>query len=225
MGNVACCKKPNEIIEDKDLLKKVSIKKDMRFTSDNSNFLNGGNPFLTTKNKQTNDLTSKDGKQIVNLENNIDYQEIQGPSDNMRKKKTKNIDNSKLQLQKEVTFNTFSTSYKKTQNEFDQTKSIMTTELNKEEDTKKEFRNNINNKDNNQNPKINKDIRANNLKYLNNNKNITERKIANNNQEQIDLANMNKEKYPTDRNTRRLYEQNPANENINKNDLQINPIE
>ena len=52
MGNVACCKKPNEIIEDKDLLKKSTIKRDIHLGGNKETISNQENPFLETKNKE-----------------------------------------------------------------------------------------------------------------------------------------------------------------------------
>ena len=56
MGNVACCKKPNELIEDKDLLKKSTIRKDIRFAGNQAAISNEENPFYRTKSKENPDL-------------------------------------------------------------------------------------------------------------------------------------------------------------------------
>ena len=45
MGNVACCKKPNELIEDQEVYKKSTIRKSNKFQNDQSEPIN---PFLET---------------------------------------------------------------------------------------------------------------------------------------------------------------------------------
>ena len=99
MGNVACCKKPNEIIEDKDLLKKSTIKRDIHLGGNKETISNQENPFLETKSKEipntyintnintnynTNNIDEEN--KIMDLEkNNIEHQSTIGPSDNLRK--------------------------------------------------------------------------------------------------------------------------------------------
>ena len=107
MGNVACCQKPNEIIDDKDLLKKSSIRRDMRLASDTSPFLIGENPFFKHKShhkKVNNPITSNKEEKVIDLEKkSIEHQPTIGPSDNMRKKKAKNLQNkTQIQPPKEV---------------------------------------------------------------------------------------------------------------------------
>ena len=45
MGNVACCKKPNEIIEDADLIKKSTMRNN-HFQENISTSSNQQNPFI-----------------------------------------------------------------------------------------------------------------------------------------------------------------------------------
>ena len=89
MGNVACCKKPNEIIEDKDLLKKSLIKQNINFEKD----------IYEEKEKQdinNNINIIEDHNQLIDLEkNNLELQSTIGPSDNLRnRRKKQNQDNN-----------------------------------------------------------------------------------------------------------------------------------
>ena len=98
MGNVACCKKPNEMIEDKDLFKKTSIKKSNDLQVEE---IEPQNPFQKEMNRQPkNNLNSEstnnnllDLEQTKNSNNNVQYihqvehQNTNGPSDNLRKKR------------------------------------------------------------------------------------------------------------------------------------------
>ena len=109
MGNVACCKKPNEIIDDKDLLKQKSTMRRNELL--NNNIICQENPFLKTNhiekpiinlNINANNINSnantidEENKIIIDLErNNIEHQATNGPSDNMRRRKQKNIQNEK----------------------------------------------------------------------------------------------------------------------------------
>ena len=107
MGNVACCKKPNEIIEDRDLLKQKSTMKRNELL--NKNIVYNENPFLKANhvekpiinlNINTNSNTNinsnantieEENKIVIDLEkNNIEHQPTIGPSDNMRRRKQKN---------------------------------------------------------------------------------------------------------------------------------------
>ena len=123
MGNVACCKKPNEIIEDKDLLKQKSTLKRNELL--NKNILSitcEQNPFIksnitekpiinlninTDTNSNTNINTNtieEENKIIIDLEkNNLEHKPT-GPSDNMRRRKQKNIQN-KNQPSKDIKYN------------------------------------------------------------------------------------------------------------------------
>ena len=121
MGNVACCKKPNEIIEDADLIKKSTLRK---------NNLIQQNPFIesNSNNKNINNKlnTLDDENKLIDLEkNNIEHQATIGPSDNMRKKKSKNLQ-VHTQSPKGETYNGYfnKKNYNKNQNEFDEIKNI-----------------------------------------------------------------------------------------------------
>ena len=102
MGNVACCKKPNELIEDKDVYKKSTIKKTDNLQIDQ---IEPQNPFEKANNQQENNniiLENTNNNNLLDLEeskntNNFQYtQKIEhkntnGPSDNLRKKRVNRI--------------------------------------------------------------------------------------------------------------------------------------
>ena len=56
MGNVACCKKPNEVIEDRDLFKKTTLKKESNFDQDISKFTDQDIAFLKNQNREGQDM-------------------------------------------------------------------------------------------------------------------------------------------------------------------------
>ena len=99
MGNVACCKKPNEIIEDKDVFKKSTIKKTTNLQEDQTE---PQNPFqkenisqnynyitYESSNNNNNFVDLEETKKINNFKytQKIDHQNTNGPSDNLRKRK------------------------------------------------------------------------------------------------------------------------------------------
>ena len=112
MGTVACCKKPNEMVEDQDVFKKSTIKKTMNFQVEqieqeqerqnpfqkansrqninNNNQENTNNVLDLEETKKTNNL-----QYIHQIEHQIEHQGTNGPSDNLRKK---NITNIKRQI-------------------------------------------------------------------------------------------------------------------------------
>lgn len=88
MGNVACCKKPNEVIEDRDLFKKTTLKKDNNFEPDISKFTDQDLAFIKNQNRERQDMNtningfnnlSENRNDAVNYNynenNNIDYNE------------------------------------------------------------------------------------------------------------------------------------------------------
>ena len=109
MGTVTCCKRPNEVIEDKDLLKKATIKRDIRLKKDISKFSGQESSFVTINEKEnhnieinsnmnnsTNNIFSsnaEDENKLIDLEKeNLEHEPTVGPSDNLRKRKLKNQD-------------------------------------------------------------------------------------------------------------------------------------
>ena len=101
MGTVACCKKPNELIEDQDVFKKSTIKKTMNFQVEQiDQEQDRQNPFLKANNIQNinninqgnmnnnNLLDLEEIKKTSNyqyihqMEHQIDHQSTNGPSDN-----------------------------------------------------------------------------------------------------------------------------------------------
>ena len=58
MGNVACCKKPNEVIEDRDLFKKTTLKKENNFDQDISKFTDQDIGFLKNQNREGQDMNT-----------------------------------------------------------------------------------------------------------------------------------------------------------------------
>ena len=147
MGNVACCKKPNEIIEDADLIKKSTLRKNNLIEKISPTLIQQ-NPFIESNSNNTN-INNKlntldDENKLIDLEkNNIEHQPTIGPSDNMRKKKSKNLQVQTQSLKGE-TYNEYfnKKNYNKNQNEFDETKNIE--QINQNKDLNK----NINNKEN-----------------------------------------------------------------------------
>ena len=138
MGNVACCKKPNEIIEDKDVFKKSTIKKTTNFQEDQSE---PQNPFqkenirpnynyITSDNSNNNNFVDlEQTKNISNLKYapKIEHQSTNGPSDNLRKKRNTNkILNNKDIFTKNNDYNNI-----KTRNVFEQVQTSSNSELNK----------------------------------------------------------------------------------------------
>ena len=137
MGNVACCKKPNEIIEDKDVFKKSTIKKTTNFQEDQSE---PQNPFqkenirpnynyITSDNSNNNNFVDlEQTKNISNLKYapKIEHQSTNGPSDNLRKKRNNKIVNNKDIFIKNNDYNNI-----KTRNVFEQVQTSSNSELNK----------------------------------------------------------------------------------------------
>ena len=112
MGTVACCKKPNEMVEDQDVFKKSTIKKTMNFQVEQiEQEQERQNPFQKANSRQNinnnnqentnNVLDLEETKKANNLqyihqiEHQIEHQGTNGPSDNLRKK---NITNIKRQI-------------------------------------------------------------------------------------------------------------------------------
>ena len=138
MGNVACCKKPNEIIEDKDVFKKSTIKKTTNLQEDQTE---PQNPFqkenirpnynyITSDNSNNNNFVDlEQTKNISNLKYapKIEHQSTNGPSDNLRKKRNTNkILNNKDIFTKNNDYNNI-----KTRNVFEQVQTSSNSELNK----------------------------------------------------------------------------------------------
>ena len=105
MGNFACCQRPQEIIEDKELLKKNSVKKEGPIEGEISRITEKDISFFSNINKQkqehlslsenNQDNNDKNNPQNINsdLENksdNIQTKSSLGPKDNFRKRKSKN---------------------------------------------------------------------------------------------------------------------------------------
>ena len=109
MGTVACCKKPNELIDDKDVFRKSTMKKTMNLQVDQ---IEQQNPFQKVVSRQKNFINQENSNNLLDLEetknsnnicnnipNNIQYiqknpiehQSTNGPSDNLRKKRYNNI--------------------------------------------------------------------------------------------------------------------------------------
>ena len=138
MGNVACCKKPNEIIEDKDVFKKSTIKKTTNLQEDQTE---PQNPFqkenirpnynyITSDNSNNNNFVDlEQTKNISNLKYapKIEHQSTNGPSDNLRKKRNTNkILNNKDIFTKNNDYNNI-----KTRNVFEQVQTSSNSEFNK----------------------------------------------------------------------------------------------
>ena len=112
MGNVACCKKPNELIEDKDVFKKSTIIKTNDIQVEQ---IEPKNPFQKVDSRQPNKYNSQENPKnnLLDLEetkitNNIQYSQniehinTNGPSDNLRKKRpNKLLNNSDLIVNKD----------------------------------------------------------------------------------------------------------------------------
>ena len=101
MGNVACCKKPNELIEDQEVYKKSTIRKTTKFQNEQSEPIN---PFLEANYFQFKNFNPENQNNILDLENNpntnivqtssqIEHKDTNGPSDNLRKRKNKKGNN------------------------------------------------------------------------------------------------------------------------------------
>lgn len=146
MGNVACCKKPNEIIEDKDLIKKSTLRKKNNFIKEISSTSNQDEPFLRSKSKENQDINInvnsdfntnniEEENKLVDLEKNIEDQSSQGPSDNMRKKKLKNSQN--IQTSKDSVSNAYITNNNKAKNDYEFNQMINTSQNNKVEETRR----------------------------------------------------------------------------------------
>ena len=105
MGTVACCKKPNEIIEDQDVFKKSTIKKTMNFNSEQNETQN---PFQKEYSRQKHsnihsektinnnfiDLEETKNTNNFHYTSKIEHQSTNGPSDNLRKKRNNKIINN-----------------------------------------------------------------------------------------------------------------------------------
>ena len=163
MGNVACCKKPNEIIEDADLIKKSTMRNN-HFQENISTSSNQQNPFINMNlNNQNDDIKIKnleEENKLIDLEkNNIDHEPMIGPSDNMRKKKLKNLQihsiSSKEATNNESSNNNINYSKSKSKNEYDETENIQQINKNKiinaNININTQIKNNENNRNQNQN--------------------------------------------------------------------------
>ena len=109
MGTVACCKKPNELIDDKDVFRKSTMKKTMNLQVDQieqqnpfqkvvsrqKNFINqenSNNPLDLEETKNSNNICNNIPNNIQYIQKNpIEHQSTNGPSDNLRKKRYNNI--------------------------------------------------------------------------------------------------------------------------------------
>ena len=95
MGNVACCKKPNEVIEDRDLFKKTTLKKENNFDQDISKFTDQDIPFLKNQNKEGQDMNTNfrdfnNFSENRNDEHNYNYNE----NNNIKYSKNDNFNNN-----------------------------------------------------------------------------------------------------------------------------------
>ena len=156
MGNVACCKKPNEIIEDQDVYKKSTLKKTMNFQNEQSE---PTNPFLKSNSRQNKKFNIENANNILDLENNrnmnmvqtsdkIDHKNTNGPSDNLRKRKG-NKDNNINNVNNNI--NDYMN--QQTRNEYDQIKINTNSDINKIENTQSDYQIKNTNISNNFNPK------------------------------------------------------------------------
>ena len=108
MGTIACCKKPNEMVEDQDVFKKSTIKKTMNFQVEQiDQEQERQNPFQKANSRQNNNNINEENtnnnkvldleetkktnniQYIHQIEHQIDHQATNGPSDNLRKKNIK----------------------------------------------------------------------------------------------------------------------------------------
>ena len=206
MGNVACCKKPNELIEDQEVYKKSTIRKTTKFQNDQSEPIN---PFLETNYFQFKNFNPENQNNILDLENNpnnnmiqssskIDHKDTNGPSDNLRKRKNKKGNN--------INSNNNNYLNQKTINESER----MNISANILRD------NNMNNNDNNNNKFINSTVNQ-NSKDLFENANRINNEVNNN--------NINMEKIPDnkfdDKNNNNLDEINKEENKLNQIDNNI----
>ena len=113
MGNVACCKKPNELIEDKDLLKKSTIRKDIRLAGNQTAISNEESPFYrknneenpnidinTNRNINTNTSNIDEENQIHDLEkNNIEKNKLENINIEKNNIENNNIENNNIERQ------------------------------------------------------------------------------------------------------------------------------
>lgn len=95
MGNVACCKKPNEVIEDRDLFKKTTLKKENNFDQDISKFTDQDIAFLKNQNKEGQDMNTNfrdfnNFSENRNDEHNYNYNE----NNNIKYSKNDNFNNN-----------------------------------------------------------------------------------------------------------------------------------
>ena len=202
MGNIACCKKPNEIIEDKDLIKKTTLRKKNNFIKEVSNTSNQEEPFIRAITKENRDINInvntnfntnintnniEEENKLVDLEKKKEEQSSLGPSDNMRKKKLKNNQNNP-QTSKDSVSITYNSNNNKTKNDYELTQTINTTEINKVEETKREIQ--LINE--NKNEQI---IKKNTNKKINDNPNMN---IINQNQDNQQI-NFDSPRSPMDR--------------------------
>ena len=167
MGTVTCCKRPNELIEDKDLLKKTTLKRNILLKKDLSQSSGQESPFITInekeshsidtktnlysdmntnininikskrKNKYENNAEDEDNK-LIDLEKkveNIEHQPTIGPSDNLRKKRQKNM-NVQSQSPEEPNYYTYNSNFK-TRNEYEQTQTQLQTQIHTADITEK----------------------------------------------------------------------------------------
>ena len=95
MGNVACCKKPNEVIEDRDLFKKTTLKKENNFDQDISKFTDQDIAFLKNQNREGQDMNNNfrdfnNFSENRNDEHNYNYNE----NNNIKYSKNDNFNNN-----------------------------------------------------------------------------------------------------------------------------------
>ena len=166
MGNVACCKKPNEIIEDRDLFKKSIFKNEINFEED---FSEKELPFYKTKIKVKKEKNSNNNlKNNINMKKNINYESHKNTNDNtnynnnisVEKEENKVIDLEKKNIEHQSTLGpsdnlrnkkaknlqlsqspkdaTFINNYKNSKNEFEQKPIQGEVEIYKYEEKKRE---------------------------------------------------------------------------------------
>ena len=64
MGTVACCKKPNELIDDKDVFRKSTMKKTMNLQVDQ---IEQQNPFQKVVSRQKNFINQENSNNLLDL--------------------------------------------------------------------------------------------------------------------------------------------------------------
>ena len=95
MGNVACCKKPNEVIEDRDLFKKTTLKKENNFDQDISKFTDQDIGFLKNQNREGQDMnTNFHGFNNYNENKNDDLNYNHNENNNINYNQDENFNNN-----------------------------------------------------------------------------------------------------------------------------------